>query len=197
MQPTFAGTRKSKEATQRTVSENYSIRRANYPTTMTIRPRPALILLASAAFWSLWLFWNILAFDAFRSDVAAYWRNSLDWQEPYDVFHLPLYPWLIALASRVTFNLLPPILLMQIVVFAAYLVSALLVYGLLRQGDLDERQVVLQSAVVSTSVRGLLWVADACTATLQQKQPPQGTHISLLPFPPRVVLQHLERLRME
>lgn len=129
------------------VNDNYSLRIAN--TSLAVKPRVMLVVVASVAFWSLWLFWNILGFDAFRSDVHAYWQNSLSWQEPYDVFHLPLYPWLIALARTITFNLLPPILLMQIVVFAAYLVSALLVYGLLRRGDLDERLAVFGSLLFS------------------------------------------------
>jgi hypothetical protein len=38
----------------------------------------------------------VLRFDRFRSDVAAYWSDSLAWRTPYDKLHVPGYPLLLA-----------------------------------------------------------------------------------------------------
>ncbi|MGA7731700.1 MAG: hypothetical protein WCD37_10575 [Chloroflexia bacterium] len=148
---------------------NLSTRVANYP--LVLNPRALIVVAASLAFWSLSIFWMVLGFDPFRSDVAAYWQDSLQWQQPYDPFHLPFYPFLIALARALTFDLLPAIVLMQIVVFLAYLAGALLVYELLRRANLGRLPATLGSLLFSAwPFVGLVYavypVSDTVAVTL-------------------------------
>lgn len=92
---------------------------------------PALFLLFSfiavAAYMAV-----ILQFNFLQSDVLEYWKDSLDWQTPFNAFHVPGYPLAIAMARGITFSLVPPVLLMLGINLLAFLASALLVYQVIR-----------------------------------------------------------------
>lgn len=69
----------------------------------------SIILLTLAL---IYLQFHLLDFDLMRSDVLAYWNDSLEWRTPFHKFHVPFYPLLIAAFRGITFNTLPPIFYM-------------------------------------------------------------------------------------
>lgn len=69
-----------------------------------------VIILSSLAL--IYLQFHLLDFDLMRSDVLAYWNDSLEWRTPFHKFHVPFYPLLIAVFRGITFNKFPPILYM-------------------------------------------------------------------------------------
>src|SRR5438477_5936328 len=90
-------------------------------------------LVASACFWLLWIYLSVLGYKFLQSDELGYWNASLDWQHgSFDVFHPPAYPLVIALIRTLTLGIFPPAVLMTGITFVFMLVSALLVYKLLR-----------------------------------------------------------------
>jgi hypothetical protein len=70
----------------------------------------------------------ILRYDFLRSDVLAYWKDSLNWQTPFNSFHVPGYPLMIAFFKGMTFGKLPPVLLMMGINWAALLICAGSIY---------------------------------------------------------------------
>jgi len=64
---------------------------------------------------SLYLFFNYLNFDFFRSDVAWYWNDSLKWFLPFNKVHVPGYSLIIAFTRFITFGCLDPVTLMQMI----------------------------------------------------------------------------------
>jgi len=70
----------------------------------------------------------VLNFEFLRSDVESYWEDSLDWQRPFDRFHVPGYPLTIALVRGISFGAIPPVLLMMGINLLALLIGALAVY---------------------------------------------------------------------
>jgi hypothetical protein len=69
------------------------------------------------------------------SDVLGYWRDSLEWKTPFNIYHTPLYPLIIAFIRGVTFNRIPPVGLMMGINLAAYLISLWLIYKILQKAD--------------------------------------------------------------
>lgn len=77
--------------------------------------------------FSLWISEG-LKFNMNVSDASLCWAESLRWKTPWNNFWVPGYPLLLAAIRGLTFNMLPPLLLMWLVSFAAYLVSISVVY---------------------------------------------------------------------
>ena len=89
-------------------------------------------LAALGFFTSLWVYFHYgLEFDLFRSDVVWYWRDSLDWQRPFNPNHLPGYPLLIALLRFLTLDQLPPLIIMWSISMISYLVGVWAVFACL------------------------------------------------------------------
>ena len=72
-----------------------------------------------------------LNYDLMRSDVLSYWQDSLDWRTPFDPFHVPGYPLLLAILRGISFGILPPLYLMVAVNSAAFLGSGWLIMDIL------------------------------------------------------------------
>lgn len=70
----------------------------------------------------------VLRFDRFRSDVAAYWSDSLAWRTPYDRLHVPGYPLLLAGVRGITRGAFAPTTVMTAVTFFALLVGVVATY---------------------------------------------------------------------
>ena len=88
----------------------------------------------------------VLRFNFLRSDVLGYWNDSLDWMHPFNPYHVAGYPLVLALGRGLSFENLSPLVLMIGISFAAFLVSALLVYKLIRE-DGDEAGAVAGMAL--------------------------------------------------
>src|SRR2546423_12004062 len=69
----------------------------------------------------------VLKFEFLRSDVLGYWNDSFDWQQPFNTFHVPGYPLIIALVRGISFSYVPPVALMMSISFAAFVIGVLLV----------------------------------------------------------------------
>lgn len=80
----------------------------------------------------------LLRYDFLRSDVLGYWQDSLAWRTPFHPFHVPLYPLVIALVRGITFDVLPPVLLMMSINLGAFLASAFLIYRILQAGGASD-----------------------------------------------------------
>jgi hypothetical protein len=75
-----------------------------------------------------------LGFDMFRSDVAGYWRNSSGWGKLlFSTAWAPGYSMSIALIRAVTFDSLPPLLVMWSISAAFYATSVSVAYRLFRE----------------------------------------------------------------
>lgn len=74
---------------------------------------------------------SVLKFDALRSDVLSYWEDSLAWQTPFNVYHVPFYPLLIAFLRGISFEIFAPITLMRTLNFSALLINTVLTYRIL------------------------------------------------------------------
>jgi hypothetical protein len=88
----------------------------------------SLVVAAVAFAVVLFDFAVVLHFDRFRSDVAAYWRDSLAWTAPYDEFHVPGYPLLLAGVRGLTGSALAPTTVMTVVAFLALLIGVAATY---------------------------------------------------------------------
>jgi hypothetical protein len=87
------------------------------------------ILALAAGYVLVALFFSLyLHYDFMRADVAWYWQDSLKWQTPFNQYHVPLYPFIIALFRGITLGILPPILLMMGINLAAFLGSAFVIH---------------------------------------------------------------------
>ena len=75
----------------------------------------------------------------FRSDVALYWKDSIEWANPYNPYHVPGYPLLIAFMRMLTLGLFPPLFIMIVIAFVSYLGSSVIVYRLAETSTGDAR----------------------------------------------------------
>lgn len=71
----------------------------------------------------LYLFFILLDFEFFRSDVSWYWNDSLNWFLPFNKVHVPGYSLIIAFARAITFGFLEPVLLMQMITMVFFFIS--------------------------------------------------------------------------
>lgn len=113
---------------------------------------------AAFSFSTVLLFLGYLESDVFVSDVPVYWENSLELNAPFDQFHPPAYPIIIAIGRMLTFDRLQPVTVMLGVAFAFYLAGALLVVASsLRHAD--------GTAAGFSGVLFLLWPFTGTTYT--------------------------------
>lgn len=105
---------------------------------------PTRYFSATRAVWWLLICYCLLAvflghglsYNLLRSDVAWYYKDSLNWRVPFNSYHVPGYPLLIALFRALTFGKAHSILIMMGINVTALLVSCIAVYKLvLRQGS--------------------------------------------------------------
>ena len=74
---------------------------------------------------------GVLRFDLLRGDALGYWNDSLDWQHPFNPFHVPLYPMALALLRGVTLGAASPLILMAAVNLGSLLAGVVFVRELL------------------------------------------------------------------
>lgn len=114
---------------------------------------PSFALLAAllaSAYLALALFlWLGLDYRFMRSDVEWYWSDSLSWQAPFNSYHVSGYPLCIALVRTVTFDTLPPILVMMSVNLAALLLAAWALFRIGTVSGLTHRQALFGGALVA------------------------------------------------
>jgi hypothetical protein len=109
-----------------------------------------------ALFFSLYLH-----YDFMRSDVAWYWQDSINWRTPFNQYHVPLYPLIIALFRGITLGILPPILLMMGINLAAFLGSAFILYRIFKVCGVDEKLAALGILVFGLwPCVGLIYTVD-------------------------------------
>lgn len=98
-----------------------------------------LILLLVSLYGLVAVFLGVtMEFEFLQSDVLGYWKKSNDWQILIHPFHLPFYPIIIAFLRVITFGFLPPLALLMLINFTAYVVGVLLVYKILEISGVSE-----------------------------------------------------------
>ncbi len=107
------------------------------------QPFLGAMVIISVAFWALWAYLRMLGFDFFLSDVKDYWKDSLNWRHPFNVFHVPGYPLVLAGLRGLTFGTIPPLVIMRGITFLALLTGAGLTYALLRREGIEPRHASL------------------------------------------------------
>jgi len=100
----------------------------------------APLALLSGGFIAIALYFGlVLKYEFLRSDVLWYWRDSLDWQTPFNSYHVSGYPLIIAFLRTISFGKLPPIILMMSINFTALLVGAMAVYKSVKISGISDR----------------------------------------------------------
>lgn len=90
-----------------------------------------VMIVAVGSFLVVWWWMAVeLQFDLLRSDVAAYWKDSLAWRTPFNPDHVPGYPLLIALLRWLTAEQLEPISLFWSMTFCAHIAGVLAVHSI-------------------------------------------------------------------
>lgn len=105
-----------------------------YPSNLFFRKRFLLFILFLIYISLIVYIFYILKFDMFRSDILGYWNDSLNWKIPFNGWHVPGYPLVIALFRLITLNLLPPLILMMVIniisfVTCGYLIFKIIIYS--------------------------------------------------------------------
>jgi hypothetical protein len=102
---------------------------------------PTSLLIVGYAAIALFLT-SVLRFDFFP-EIRGYWQDSLNWQTPFDPYHVPGYPLLVALARGITFDSLPAVPLMMGVNLIAFLVSVWLIFRLVEASGASPKQAAI------------------------------------------------------
>jgi len=89
----------------------------------------------------------VLKYDLFRSDVLWYWQDSLNWKTPFNRFHLPVYPLIIALLRSISVGHIPPIMLMMGINLAALIISSLSIYNSIKITGISDRFAAIGSCL--------------------------------------------------
>jgi hypothetical protein len=110
----------------------------------------ALSLLAAAYLLLALYLVFVLQFDFSQTDALQYWHDSLEWQHPFNPFHVPAYPLLVAVLRGLSLGLVPPLALMMGTTFAALMITAWLVYLLLSDAGLTEPFAAIGVLVLGT-----------------------------------------------
>jgi uncharacterized membrane protein (UPF0136 family) len=97
-----------------------------------MKQQSAVVRIASAAtvlcaLYVLYLTF-FLKFNPFVSDVQVYWKESLQWRQPFSTWFVPGYPLAIALTRALTLNLLPPVYLMIFLCSLFYVTGVIAVF---------------------------------------------------------------------
>ena len=74
---------------------------------------------------------GVLHFDLLRTDALDYWGDSFGWRQPFNPFHVPLYPMVLALLRGATLGAVSPVALMAAVNLGSLLAGVALVRALL------------------------------------------------------------------
>jgi hypothetical protein len=85
----------------------------------------------------------VLKYTFFHSDVLWYWQDSLDWKNPFNPYHVPGYPLIIAFFRGISFDKLPPLIVLMGINYAALLVGAVAVYQSIKISGINERFAVM------------------------------------------------------
>lgn len=102
------------------------------------------LVLLSVGYVAVALYFGlVLKYEFLRSDVLWYWQDSLNWQTPFNRFHVPGYPLIIAFFRSISFGKLPPVILMMGINLAALLVCAVAVYQSIKISGIAERFAVI------------------------------------------------------
>lgn len=88
-------------------------------------------VLVSVLLVGLRLTFHFLGFNLMQSDVADYWKDSLNISTPFNAYHVPLYPIAIFVIRTLSVNTLQPVIYMQAITivslfFSAYFVSRII-----------------------------------------------------------------------
>ena len=104
------------------------------------------IMLLMIGYWLIAIYFIIfLQYDFLKSDVLSYWQDSLKWQTPFNLYHVPLYPLIIAILNGITFGVFHPIFLMMSINLAAFLSSTLFIYKIIQRGGASVKIAALSS----------------------------------------------------
>lgn len=75
-----------------------------------------VLIISVLSFAALQLYFTVsLKFDFMRSDVLWYYNDSLNWHIPFNRYHVPFYPLLIALFDFISINMLDSVSIMMII----------------------------------------------------------------------------------
>lgn len=109
------------------------------PQSKSVKPLlPTMLLLLGYAMIAFYL-GRLLQYEFLGSDVLAYWQDSLAWQTPFNPFHVPAYPLMIAGARGITFGVVDPIVLMMGINLVAFVASSSLVFRIIQAGVTSDR----------------------------------------------------------
>ena len=103
---------------------------------------PMVLLLAGYVAIGLYLS-VVLKYNLRHSDVLWFWEDSLYWKTPFNSFHVPGYPLIIAFFRGISFGIIPPLQLMMGINLAALLVSAGAVYKSIEINGISRRFAVI------------------------------------------------------
>jgi len=91
-----------------------------------------LIILASSAYFLLLLFSYKIVGSIFIGDVLWYLNDSLNISDAiYNLYHVPLYPLIIASVKAIVFIPIPNQIIMLLINYLSFLFSAILIYRIL------------------------------------------------------------------
>jgi len=103
----------------------------------------------------------VLKYDFMQSDVLGYWQDSLSWRTPFHPYHVPGYPLVIAFFRGITFNALPPVVIMWAINFISFLLSIFLVYKIINTTTEDATIAILASLLFGLwPLVGLTYTVD-------------------------------------
>jgi hypothetical protein len=92
-----------------------------------------LVLIAALLYFTVFIVFVVgLRYNMFRTDVAGFWRLSLQWHAPFSTFWVPAYPLCIAIWRALTFDKLPPLAVMWPLAATFYLISVVAAHRILR-----------------------------------------------------------------
>lgn len=84
-------------------------------------------------------YWRLVGFSTFASDAKSYWLNSEHWDHPVDPFHLPAYPFTVAVVRGATGGGLAPTYVMTLITLVAVLAGVAATYALAHEVHLSRR----------------------------------------------------------
>jgi hypothetical protein len=91
-----------------------------------------LIIFSTICFIVLAFFlYIVLDFNYMSGDVIGYWEDSLEYRTPFHRFHVPGYPFFIAIIRGISFHNLSPIAILLLINYITYIVSIYLVFKIL------------------------------------------------------------------
>jgi hypothetical protein len=80
----------------------------------------------------------LLHFDFWNGDVISYWMSSVNWQVPFQQFHVPLFPLEIALFRGLTLDAFRPLFLLMGINFLSLMACTWLIYCIIQARSNNE-----------------------------------------------------------